>query len=133
MRVWSLHPHAVFLIVADMGITTNRLDSDSVAVDVTLRPLDSRSVYSRSSYSYGFGRQRRGPWLCYHGFERFIRNAFNYGATRIKSMVGDWRSLEEFEAALPALEVKNAGSIAYPILMGVECPCDCKGNRDPED
>lgn len=129
MRVWTLGQTDIKRITSDMGITTNRLDSDFVATNVTLRPLDSRAVYSRSNYSYGFRTPRRGPWLCYHGFERFIRSAFDYGATRIKSMMGDWHSLEEFEAALPALAVKNAGSIAYPILLGHECPCDCEGGR----
>lgn len=129
MRIWTINESQVDRITVIMGVTTNRLDSDSVAVNVTVRPIDSRSKYSRSSYSYVFNTPRRGPWLCYHGFEEFIRQCFDYGATRIKSMMGDWHTLAEFEEALLELEYRNAGSVAFPIALGAECPCDCYDGR----
>ena len=129
MRVWNINETQIGIITKNMGITTNRLDSDSVASNVTLKPFDSRAKYSRSSYSYGFNTPRHGPWLCYHGFEEFIRQSFARGATRIKSTMGDWHSLTDFEFALSALEYKNAGSIAFPIALGADCPCDCYDRR----
>ncbi len=130
MRVWNINTTQANIITAGMGITTNRLDEDSKAVNITLKPLDSRAKFSRSSYSYGFNTPRRGPWLCHHGFEEFIRQSFSRGATRIKSTMGDWKSIEDFESCLPELESRNAGSIAFPISLGDDCPCDCYGGRD---
>jgi len=135
MRVWNINETQIHIITTDMGIITNRLDSDSVASNVTLKPIDSHAKYSRSSYSYGFNTPRRGPWLCYHGFEEFIRLAFICGATRIKSTLGDWRGLDEFEYALicwhncyPPISTRNMGSIAFPISAS-DCLCDCEGGR----
>lgn len=130
MRVWNINTTQAGIITQAMGITTNRCDEDSKAINITLRPIDSRAKYSRSSYSYGFSTPRRGPWLCYHGFEEFIRQCFARGAARIKSTMGDWHSLGEFESALPELEYRNAGSVVFPIAMGADCPCDCYEGRE---
>ena len=129
MRVWNITTPQAARIATNMGIEIKSIKQDSVAIDITLRPVDSRSKYSRSSYSYEFSNPRRGPWLCYHGFETFIRAAFLTGATRIKSTMGDWRSIEAFNSDLPALATRNAGSRYYPIALGDECPCDCSDGR----
>ncbi len=128
MRVWNINETQIGIITTGMGITIKRLDSDSVASNITLRPIDSRAKYSRSSYSYGFNTPRRGPWLCYHGFEEFIRQSFSRGATRIKSSMGDWRGLDEFVSDLPNLANRNMGSQFFPITAE-DCPCDCFGGR----
>lgn len=129
MRIWNLNTIQVETITKKMGICAKRLDEDSKSVNVTLRPIDSRARFSRSSYSYGFSTPRRGPWLCYHGFEEFIRQAFAGGADRVKSVQGDWRSLEEFVESLWELGSKNVGSMRFPIALGDDCPCDCFRGR----
>lgn len=126
MRVWSVSENTIGHIAHDMGITVIRLDHDRKGTNVTLRPIDSKSKYSRSSYQNMFGTQRRGPWLCYHGFEEFIRQAFDAGATRIKSSMGDWDCLETFEYDLDRLSMVNVGSIVCPAYAGPDCPCDCE-------
>ncbi len=124
MRVWNVNETQALITVKGMCIKYNRLDSDSVATNVTLRPETSFSVYSRMS-TPGLGSQRHGPWLCWHGFKRFIEEMFScWGATRVKSVYGDWRSLEEFTNDLPRMSEINVGSIMYPWYLS-DSDCEC--------
>ena len=120
MRVWNVNAERVEIVTRELRMRTNRLDEDSVATNVTLRPETSSSLYSRRAFT----TNRRGPWLCWHGFEDFIRVMFAVGATRVKSSMGDWRSLDEFEMDLDRLGNINVGSIMYPAYLG-DSPCEC--------
>ena len=79
--------------------------------------------YSRTTF------HGRHIWnaLCFHGFERVIRELFRFGAEVVGSGWGNWKSLEEFEDNYDVLACKNVGSYFQPTTMPELCnDCDCE-------
>lgn len=60
--------------------------------------------YSNPERAARWGTKPRGlNALCFHGLRDYIRTCFEFGATRVQSVAGDWHSIEEFEDDLPRL------------------------------
>lgn len=90
-------------------------------IQVSLRAHTSDSPYARRQFRNG----HRSVNLCWHGFRDFVSGVFLTGATRVKTMVGDWDSLDAFNADLPRLANINVGSMFEPRFLGWDNVCGC--------
>lgn len=127
MKVYGLKEHEISTTIDSMDIqvaqTFERLSRN--CVQISIRAKTSDSAYARRTYG-GLSASRRSVALCWHGFRDFIRSMFFLGAYRVHTMLGDWRSLDEFKEDLPRLANRNMGSRAYRVGLyeGNDCQCE---------
>lgn len=140
MQIWNMSPIQVRAALSSIDQHLDDIDNDSIKfganvifkrepertgstdrapVACTLRTVDARGYGSRRSHS-----GRRMPVACFHVHAAFYRACFAAGATRIKSAIADWRTLDQFEESLDRLAADNIGSIAEPLCHADACDCE---------
>ena len=90
-------------------------------IQVSLRAHTSDSPYARRAFRTG----HRSVNLCWHGFRDFVYGVFLAGATRVKTAVGDWDSLDAFNADLYRIANINVGSQFAARFLGWDNVCEC--------
>jgi hypothetical protein len=119
MKLYGIDEQQAQCIAAALDLELDNLRRVSKnAIAMRVIPHSARSKYARTSAS---GRRLKAT--CYHGFRDFITAAFEEGATRVQSTGGDFKSLEQFDYALPRLARLNIGSEACPRRMLDACEC----------
>lgn len=96
------------------------------------------SRYSPERYSYTgdiMWKPRRLHALCFHGLRDFIRQCFEFGATRVESVAGRWDSLAEFNRDLPRLahdSLNGPGGFDFYTGLGHRTPApETREDRGP--
>ncbi len=108
------------LEVANLRAANERGDAWAFLV----KPPESSHELARKAPS-----GRRGPWLCYHGYEMFITGLWGLGMSSLNT-VGPagkrktYRSRASFEGDLDAFAERQMGSAAYPVQFADLCAHD---------
>ena len=109
MTVWGLSIEKARTIAATLELEIDNSRREGRGIAFRLSPPHSRHRYARKSAS---GRRLKS--CSYEAFRDFIASCFKSGATRVKTMLGDWNSLSEFRCDLSKLWTHNVGSHARP-------------------
>ncbi len=105
----------------DIEVSQSFRQVSANVIQVSLRAHTSDSPYARRQFRNG----HRSVNLCWHGFRDFVACVLLLGATRVKTVVGDWDSTDAFNADLYRLANINVGSMMEPRFLGWDNECEC--------
>lgn len=124
MKIWGLTEHDLEDIASDLGLVTYNMRQSGRAVALTLRPGTSDTY---RMIKVNNGRERRAWAVCWHGHYAFMLACFDRGATRIQSIMADYRSRDDFIINAPHTANLNVGSQLHPVQAREECNCALEG------
>jgi hypothetical protein len=70
------------------------------------------------------GGHRRVWAVCWHGHREFLTRLFEVNPNaRVKTVLADYKGVEDFERKFKDTGYKNAGSQVYPVYVMEQCDC----------
>ena len=127
MKVWGLTAFQIEDAILTVSDRYARNIEPMEYADVGRAIRVKLGVKSSRAPGASFKRGRRISALCWHGFRDVIARLFKDGATRVQTVMADYRGLADFEAKFPATGHVNVGSMTEPLEAQDACQCHRTG------
>ncbi|MEK7505901.1 MAG: hypothetical protein AAB597_03360 [Patescibacteria group bacterium] len=120
MLIWGIGELDLQGIAQQVGVQLVGPESVGRGLRFTLRPGDDRKWQRRSATS-----GRRINAVCFHGHKAFMEAVFAlYPEARIKSVMADYRGVEEFNRQHEEVGDRNISNRMRPMSFWKACDCE---------